>query len=274
MDDKFLPKITFPEFQDIRVQEAIKEVENQGLIEAIYPTDECNTLGCPDKGKLELYNSAITQIEDNHADAMIAGACYPKKIIINEIIGHKKTKLAGRLFTIAPLKLDIFPNKYIYMLDPIIKMKKTAFSLRGVVKSAISTFESIEGRAPRVALITNNEYEEDSEEIFREFNSKFGDEFREYLYPSPVQLDVALDSKIRLYKLNVSMEDADILVFDDLTCANVFYKSVALQRNSTCGTLMRGMSKGIYGLVSRGADKDELVRLIKIIAENCKALKE
>ncbi|WP_018277314.1 phosphate acyltransferase [Teredinibacter turnerae] len=266
MKQKHIPRIAFPEYIDPRVSSAIEKSESQGLIKAVRPNFSQNA-NTKNEIITSLYEAAVKLVEDGVADGIIAGACASKKDIIKIILKNNKGNLKNRLFTIAPLRLKFANTSNVtYMLDPIIKTKKSAPALKEVIIQAISFFSELTNREPLVALITNNEHEEDTEEIFKSFTNLYSGELSENLYPYPVQLDVALNKKIREYKLKLTIENADILVFDDLTSANIFYKSASLLQNATSGAIMLGLKKGIYGLISRGAEKDEILRLIKFVS--------
>jgi len=204
---------------------------------------------------------SVRMIKSGEADILMKGLVNTD-VLLRAILDKEKGILpAGNILTFnAAMEVPGY-HKLIFFTDPVVIPSPSLVQRTAMIKYAINTANKFGIRKPKVALIHATEvanpkiqYMQDYLDIMQMWrNGDFGD----VIMDGPLDIFLALDTKRGSIK-NVPtpvLGDADILIFPDFECANIFYKGLSLFAGAEMAGLLQGPEKPVI-LTSRSESVD------------------
>ena len=204
---------------------------------------------------------SVRMIKSGEADILMKGLVNTD-VLLRAILDKEKGILpAGNILTFnAAMEVPGY-HKLIFFTDPVVIPSPSLVQRTAMIKYAINTANKFGIRKPKVALIHATEvanpkiqYMQDYLDIMQMWrNGDFGD----VIMDGPLDIFLALDTKRGSIK-NVPtpvLGDADILIFPDFECANIFYKGLSLFAGAEMAGLLQGPEKPVV-LTSRSESID------------------
>jgi len=204
---------------------------------------------------------SVRMIKSGEADILMKGLVNTD-VLLRAILDKEKGILpAGNILTFnAAMEVPGY-HKLIFFTDPVVIPSPSLVQRTAMIKYAINTANKFGIRKPKVALIHATEvanpkiqYMQDYLDIMQMWrNGDFGD----VIMDGPLDIFLALDTKRGSIK-NVPtpvLGDADILIFPDFECANIFYKGLSLFAGAEMAGLLQGPEKPVV-LTSRSESVD------------------
>jgi len=204
---------------------------------------------------------SVRMIKSGEADILMKGLVNTD-VLLRAILDKEKGILpAGNILTFnAAMEVPGY-HKLIFFTDPVVIPSPSLVQRTAMIKYAINTANKFGIRKPKVALIHATEvanpkiqYMQDYLDIMQMWrNGDFGD----VIMDGPLDIFLALDPVSGSIK-NVPtpvLGDADILIFPDFECANIFYKGLSLFAGAEMAGLLQGPEKPVV-LTSRSESID------------------
>jgi malate dehydrogenase (oxaloacetate-decarboxylating)(NADP+) len=167
--------------------------------------------------------------------------------------------------TIAGVYMMIFKNQTYFIADPTINIDPSAEELAEIALLSAQTARHYDIE-PRVAMLSFSNFGSTKHPLAEKVQ-KAVEIVREKAPGLPVegemQADIAVVPELlnRLYPFNTLQDGANVLVFPDLTSANVAYKLLArLGGAAAIGPLLTGMNKPVY-LLQISSDVNDIVNM-------------
>jgi malate dehydrogenase (oxaloacetate-decarboxylating)(NADP+) len=167
--------------------------------------------------------------------------------------------------TIAGVYMMIFKNQTYFIADPTINIDPSAEELAEIALLSAQTARHYDIE-PRVAMLSFSNFGSTKHPLAEKVQ-KAVEIVREKAPGLPVegemQADIAVVPELlnRLYPFNTLQDGANVLVFPDLTSANVAYKLLArLGGAAAIGPLLTGMNKPVY-LLQISSDVTDIVNM-------------
>ena len=279
-------KIILPEVDDIRVENAIKELESIGFtvinpmdinknkfIDLAYKKTFTNNwtqdmvksyLACP-------LNLSLFALDDDQVDCVIAGANYTTSDVIRSsirIVGIKNSVnwISSVFIMLSSNKTDFFTFADCAVIpDPSIEQ------LCGIAYEASQIHELLSKEKSKVAFLsfsTKGSAKHYKVKKVRDAANLFKNKFPKIDSEGEIQFDAAINAnvaneKIKQSKLN---GNANVFVFPDLDSANISYKITQYLGNyQALGPILLGLNKPVNDL-SRGCDIDDIIYVSAISA--------
>lgn len=208
-------------------------------------------------------------VKHGHADGMITGATqnYPECISpIMKVIGTQasKTKVAG-------IMMLVFKHRVIFLADCTVQINPDANDLADIAISAAQMYRNVIKQEPRVAFLS-----------YSNFGSSRGPQASKMaeavklarakdptlIADGEMQADVATNTDIMKNLFDFCQLDkaADVLIFPDLSSANISYKLLAQLGGATpIGPILLPMRYAI-NIVQRTSTVDEIVNMSHLTA--------
>lgn len=266
-----LPKFAFPELHDARVAEAVREAEKKGIIQSPVGGSESNL---DDIEKGFNYINALSTMVSGGVDGILSGACVAKWKYLHMLIKQEGILLKNPVFSISPIEIELGVKKTLYITDAVVRVSPSPDTLAKMAIAASRVVKSIEGVLPQIALISYSERPTSSDAVKTDVIRRLLEQRDINVYPVPVQIDTALVMSSRELKIGKGYPNANILVFPEITSANVFYKTLSVfadHKVRTCGAFLQGVESGVVGIVSRSSTSGEIFRVICFMAELAKS---
>lgn len=212
---------------------------------------------------------AAMMVRHGLADGMISGMVEPymeglRPIL--EIFGNKKGQI------LAGIQMVVYRNKLYFIADCTINIDPTAEELCEI---AITTANFARHYTPdpiRVAMLSFSSFGSNRHpkakkvaqavELLRERNVDFS-------FDGEIQGDAALNSSLREqeFPFNSLGGDANVLIFPDLTSANICYKILTNLTDATStGPILVGPEHPAQ-VIERGATTEETINMLYVLAE-------
>ena len=209
----------------------------------------------------KVYASMMVHMGD--ADGLVSGVTQHFPDTIRPALQIIKPKAGTR--TIAGVYMMIFKNQTFFIADPIINIEPDAEQLAEIAILAAETARSYDIE-PRVALLSFSNFGSTKHPLTDK--ARHAAEIVRKRAPwipveGEVQADIAVSPELlnRLYPFNELKGGANVLVFPDLTSANVAYKLLGkLGGAATIGPLLKGMSKPVY-LLQMSSEVNDIVNM-------------
>jgi malate dehydrogenase (oxaloacetate-decarboxylating)(NADP+) len=167
--------------------------------------------------------------------------------------------------TIAGVYMMIFKNQTYFIADPTINIDPSAEELAEIALLSAQTARHYDIE-PRVAMLSFSNFGSTKHPLAEKVQRAV-EIVREKAPGLPVegemQADIAVVPELlnRLYPFNTLQDGANVLVFPDLTSANVAYKLLArLGGAAAIGPLLTGMNKPVY-LLQISSDVNDIVNM-------------
>ena len=275
------PILCVPESNDPMVARAIEKLQHEGnvnILDAAQINEEfalAESLSSLETDHRKTsYEKAIRLVGNAGVSGIIAGATIDKATYLKLLLRHRKTDLTGSLFSLAPIEIVGSKGKTLFIVDPAVRVNPSSHTLAEVIIKASQMVADLIKREPIVGVISHttghSQYTKKQTQTLR-ILANYG---VKNVIPYPVQIDAALRKTFREKKEETGYSNADLLVFPDLTSANVFYKTLSIFAQNTTklgGGLLGGIENGVYGLLSRSSEPEEFLRLYRymiMLAEN------
>ena len=258
-------RVVFPERNDVRVAEAVRQMTEGGLCSAMDvtadPTEAQVTALVSARGMKEamarrllqkpLYRAAA-MVAAGEADAMVAGADSPTRRVIEA--ASMAIGLADGVTIPSSYFLMVFPDgREFVFADCAVNVSPDAAALEAIARASADTATALLGEA-RVALLsfsTGTSGAGDSVDRVRSVAEATG-------FTGPVQADAALNATIAAKK-GLGGGDANVLIFPSLDAGNIAYKLCQeLAGAQAVGPFLQGFARPVCDL-SRGASVDDII---------------
>ena len=258
-------RVVFPERNDVRVAEAVRQMTEGGLCSAMDvtadPTEAQVTALVSARGMKEamarrllqkpLYRAAA-MVATGEADAMVAGADSPTRRVIEA--ASMAIGLADGVTIPSSYFLMVFPDgREFVFADCAVNVSPDAAALEAIARASADTATALLGEA-RVALLsfsTGTSGAGDSVDRVRSVAEATG-------FTGPVQADAALNATIAAKK-GLGGGDANVLIFPSLDAGNIAYKLCQeLAGAQAVGPFLQGFARPVCDL-SRGASVDDII---------------
>lgn len=258
-------RVVFPERNDVRVAEAVRQMTKGGLCSAMDvtadPTEAQVTALVSARGVKEamarrllqkpLYRAAA-MVAAGEADAMVAGADSPTRRVIEA--ASMAIGLADGVTIPSSYFLMVFPDgREFVFADCAVNVSPDAAALEAIARASADTATALLGEA-RVALLsfsTGTSGAGDSVDLVRSVAEATG-------FTGPVQADAALNATIAAKK-GLGGGDANVLIFPSLDAGNIAYKLCQeLAGAQAVGPFLQGFARPVCDL-SRGASVDDII---------------
>lgn len=194
---------------------------------------------------------AVKLVHDGDADMFAKGSIETKiclEAILDKEIGLKDSKTLSSV-TVIDATISI-KKRLLILSDAIFKPLPSLSEKIQMVNNCVEIAESLGIKKPKVAIITagdnvNYKFTETIEaDLIKQANNK-GD-IKNCIVEGPISLDLALDieaAELKKVKNKRIMGNADILIFPDITSANVAYKMFSRLLKWQVGNIVTGTSK-------------------------------
>ncbi|VBB43425.1 Phosphate butyryltransferase [uncultured Paludibacter sp.] len=192
---------------------------------------------------------AVRMVKQGECDILMKGLVNTD-VILRAILDKDKGLLPkGNVLTYnAAFEIPNY-HKLVFFSDPAVIPYPTLEQRVAVIKYAINTCKKFGFAQPKVALIHATEVANPKIQFMQDYLDimqmwRMG-EFGDVIMDGPLDIFLALDTERGGIKNVPSpiLGDADILIFPDFACANVFYKGIALFANAQMGGILQGTEK-------------------------------
>jgi malate dehydrogenase (oxaloacetate-decarboxylating)(NADP+) len=209
------------------------------------------------------------------ADGLVSGitAHFPDTIRpALQIIGPREG-----VNTIAGVYMMIFKNQTFFIADPTINIEPTAEELAEIAILASETARAYD-ISPRVAMLSFSNFGSTRHPLtdkVREAVEILRRKEPELIVDGEMQADVAVMPELlnELYPFNRLQEAANVLVFPDLTSANVAYKLLSRLGGAVAiGPFILGMRKPVY-LLQITSDVNDIVNMTAFAVTHAQELR-
>ena len=243
-------KIVFPEYQNIKIQEAISRFPE---VEAI---------------KADGLESACKIIRDNTADAMVAGIDYTSRDVI--LACRDGLGMVSKTFTSSFVMKR--GDEILVLADVATCKNPTEDQLFDIVTQTYETAKAVLNE-PKIAMLSFSTLgsggHDDSMTRIQNVVQKVHKERPDILIDGEMQLDAAVVPEIALKKAPNSpvAGKANVLICPDLNSGNILYK--ALERFggfTAAGPILQGFNYPVSDL-SRGSTVEDIVAVIEVISK-------
>jgi malate dehydrogenase (oxaloacetate-decarboxylating)(NADP+) len=169
------------------------------------------------------------------------------------------------IHTIAGVYMMIFKNETIFIADPTINIEPTAEELAEIALLAAQTARHYD-LEPRVAMLSFSNFGSTKHPLTEKVQkavSILRSKAPGLRVEGEMQADIAVVPELlnELYPFNELKDSANVLVFPDLTSANVAYKLLARLGGAVAiGPLLTGMRKPVY-LLQMSSDVTDVVNM-------------
>ena len=243
-------KIVFPEYQNIKIQEAISRFPE---VEAI---------------KADGLENACKIIRDNTADAMVAGIDYTSRDVI--LACRDGLGMVSKTFTSSFVMKR--GDEILVLADVATCKNPTEDQLFDIVTQTYETAKAVLNE-PKIAMLSFSTLgsggHDDSMTRIQNVVQKVHKERPDILIDGEMQLDAAVVPEIALKKAPNSpvAGKANVLICPDLNSGNILYK--ALERFggfTAAGPILQGFNYPVSDL-SRGSTVEDIVAVIEVISK-------
>lgn len=192
---------------------------------------------------------AVRMVKQGECDILMKGLVNTD-VILRAILDKEKGLLPkGNVLTYnAALEIPSY-HKLIFFSDPAVIPYPTLEQRVAMIKYAINTSRKFGFEHPKIALIHATEVANPKIQFMQDYMDimqmwRMG-EFGDVIIDGPLDIFLALDTERGGIKNVPSplLGDADVLIFPDFACANIFYKAVALFGNAQMGGILQGTEK-------------------------------
>jgi malate dehydrogenase (oxaloacetate-decarboxylating)(NADP+) len=207
-------------------------------------------------------------VQQSEADAFIAGPTlsYPDCFVpIMKVIGTEKHKKAAGIF------LMVFKDRVLFLADCTAQINPSAEDLVEIAASAAELYHSLMKKEPRVSFLSFSNFGSNAHPEAKKVKKAV--QIAKEKYPKmecegEMQADVAVNKRIldKLFGFNELSGPTDILVFPDLTSANISYKLLQqLSDADAIGPVLVPLA-GTANIIQRTASVSEIVNMCNLTA--------
>lgn len=209
----------------------------------------------------KVYASMMVHLGD--ADGLVSGITQHFPDTLRPALQIIKPQPGTR--TISGVYMMIFKNQTFFITDPIINIEPDAEQLAEIAILGAETARSYDFE-PRVAMLSFSSFGSTRHPLAEKVRHA-AEIVRKRAPWIPVEGEIMADIAVspewlnRLYPFNELKAAANVLVFPDLTSANVCYKLLGKLGGATAiGPLLKGMSKPVY-LLQMSSEVNDIVNM-------------
>ncbi len=229
-----------------------------------------------DEARRQLYNGnyfGSCMVARGDADAIVSGVNlhYPETIRpALQIIGaHPKAGLVSGMYML------VFENKVVFCADTTVNIEPTAEQLAEIAFSSARIVRTL-GIEPQVAMLSFSNFgsvrHAEAEKVARAVQL-LRQRDPSLLVDGEMQADTALVPEIieRDYPFSALKEQANVLIFPNLSAGNIAYKLLDHLGGATAiGPILIGMSRPVH-VLERGADVQDIVNMAAVAVVDAQA---
>jgi malate dehydrogenase (oxaloacetate-decarboxylating)(NADP+) len=222
-----------------------------------------------DEARRQLYNGnyfGSCMVARGDADALLSGANlhYPETIRpALQVIGvHPSAKVVSGMYML------VTERHVVFCADSTVNINPTAEQLAQIAYAACRIARTM-GVTPRVAMLSFSNFgsvkHPDAEKMARAAQL-LRERDPSIVVDGEMQADTALDAEIlgRDYPFSILKEEANVLIFPNLSAGNIAYKLVHLLGGATAiGPILMGMRRPVH-VLERGADVQDIVNMAAV----------
>ncbi len=222
-----------------------------------------------DEARRRLYNSnyfGSCMVGRGDADALVSGVNlhYPETIRpALEVIGaHPKAGLVSGMYML------VFEKQLVFCADTTVNIDPTAEQLAQIAYSA-SRITRTMGMEPRIAMLSFSNFgsvrHPETEKMARAVQL-LRQRDSSLMVDGEMQADTAFDPEIigRDYPFSTLKEQANVLIFPNLSAGNIAYKLLNHLGGATAiGPILVGMARPVH-VLERGADVQDIVNMAAV----------
>lgn len=264
-------RIVFPEGQDDRVVEAVRQISARGALKAILLKQKA--------GARPVLEVAAEMVKSGEADGCVAGAVFTTAEVLRVALRTLGLKpgmqtLSSAFYMAGPTAGN--DQEVLTFTDCAVVLAPTAAQLADIAICAAEDRTFLVGDEPRLALLSYSSAGSSrgpSITIIREAVAIIRSRRPELIVDGELQVDAALVPSIAFRKAPDSSVKgrANILVFPSLDAGNIAYKlAQRLAGMRALGPILQGLAKPMADL-SRGADVEDIIKVAAITALQTKA---
>ena len=217
----------------------------------------------------------VMLVKSGVADGMVAGACHSTGDVLRPSLQILKTApgaaLVSSFFIMCVPNCDLGAQGTFLFSDCGLEVQPNAERLANIAVSSASSFKTLVGDEPQVALLSHSSYgsakNDDAAKVV-EATAIAKELAPELALDGELQLDAAIVPEIGASKAPDSpvAGHANVLVFPDLDAGNIGYKLVQrLAKAEAYGPITQGIAAPVNDL-SRGCVADDIYGVIAITA--------
>ncbi len=270
--------VCFPEGHEPEIIEAANELAHGGAHTPILWRQRGHRLPSEDRGvKVEScetnapyanYRSALDALNTSRAQILVAGANLPKNRLLAIIFEECATSRNEPVFGLAHVEWLTERKREFCLLDPCVTERCRISVLADLVERAIPFARHIlHPNDIHVCFLAHSTGSTGRKSVRRQcltietLRRRGVDE----VLADPMQLDAALDPHVRYDKLGCCGGEPNLLVFPDITSANLVYKAIetfASDRALLSGAILCGLPRGAIGILPRSPSADLVLRAV------------
>ena len=222
-----------------------------------------------DEARRQLFNGnyfGSCMVARGDADALLSGANlhYPETIrpALQVIGAHPASKVVSGMYML------VTDHHVVFCADTTVNIDPTAEQLAQIGYAASRVARTM-GVTPRVAMLSFSNFgsvKDPSAAKMAQAAQLLRERDPSIVVDGEMQADTALDPEIlsRDYPFNLLKEQANVLVFPNLSAGNIAYKLVHLLGGATAiGPILLGMRRPVH-VLERGADVQDIVNMAAV----------
>jgi malate dehydrogenase (oxaloacetate-decarboxylating)(NADP+) len=222
-----------------------------------------------DEARRQLYNGnyfGSCMVARGDADALLSGANlhYPETIrpALQVIGAHPAARVVSGMYML------VTERHVVFCADTTVNIDPTAEQLAQIAFAACRVARTM-GVTPRVAMLSFSTFgsvRDATAEKMARAARLLRERDPSIVVDGEMQADTALDPEIlaRDYPFSLLKEEANVLVFPDLSAGNIAYKMVHLLGGATAiGPILLGMRRPVH-VLERGADVQDIVNMAAV----------
>jgi len=220
-----------------------------------------------DRMSEENYFGAM-MVRNNLVDSLISGPTldYASSLMpIMNLVGTENNARAAGIYIL------VFKNRVLFFADCTVQINPNAEELAEIAAHTSTLFKHLMNRDPSIAFLSFSNFGSSASDEAKKVKKAV--EITKKLYPElkvdgEMQADVAVNKRIldQLFDFNELDSQTDILIFPDLTSANISYKLLSqLAEASAIGPLLTPMSNTV-NVIQRTAPVSEIINMCNLTA--------
>jgi malate dehydrogenase (oxaloacetate-decarboxylating)(NADP+) len=254
--------------EDIEIEDPATSPRRAEYAEHIYQRRQRKGMSL-DEARRRLFNGnyfGMCMVGRGHADALVSGVNlhYPETVRpALEVIGaHPKAGLVSGMYML------VFDKQLVFCADTTVNIDPTAEQIAQIAYSASRIVRTI-GLDPHIAMLSFSNFgsvrHPEAEKMARAVQL-LRQRDPSLVVDGEMQADTAFDRDIieRDYPFSTLKEQANVLIFPNLSAGNIAYKLLNHLGGATAiGPILVGMSRPVH-VLERGADVQDIVNMAAV----------